>query len=156
MKFMRMAFLEYIPEREGGWDVSKEWKDVFSGGEKQRVALFLILFYHKPKFAILDEVIQATSAVSSDVEGSLYNNAKDLEITLITISHRPSLLKYHTYSLNILGNDGAWELNELGMEGDEKLVSVEDEIKQIREQLNNVPQLMKRLEIINKELCEIK
>ncbi|RKP15778.1 hypothetical protein ROZALSC1DRAFT_18355, partial [Rozella allomycis CSF55] len=130
----------------------KEWKDVFSGGEKQRVA-FARLFYHKPKFAILDE---ATSAVSSDVEGSLYNNAKDLEITLITISHRPSLLKYHTYSLNILGNDGAWEFNELGMEGDEKLVSVEDEIKQIREQLNNVPQLMKRLEIINKELCEIK
>jgi ATP-binding cassette, subfamily D (ALD), peroxisomal long-chain fatty acid import protein len=31
--------LGYLPEREGGWFTRKEWRDVLSGGEKQRVSL---------------------------------------------------------------------------------------------------------------------
>lgn len=34
---MKLVYLDYIPEREGGLDAVKGWKDVFSGGEKQRV-----------------------------------------------------------------------------------------------------------------------
>ena len=30
--------LAYLPEREGGWGTRKEWRDVLSGGEKQRVS----------------------------------------------------------------------------------------------------------------------
>ena len=37
MRYLTAAHLTYIPAREGGWDTIKEWKDVFSGGEKQRV-----------------------------------------------------------------------------------------------------------------------
>lgn len=50
------------------------------------------LFYHKPQFAILDE---CTSAVSVDVEDSMYRYCRQENITLFTVSHRRSLWKHH-------------------------------------------------------------
>ena len=35
--------LGYLVEREGGWGRRKEWRDVLSGGEKQRVCVLLCL-----------------------------------------------------------------------------------------------------------------
>lgn len=92
--------LSYLPLREGGWDSRKEWKDVLSGGEKQRMA-FARLLYHEPTFGIIDE---GTSAVSSDVEGLLYEKAKEKGITLVTISTRVSLKRYHVYNLWLAGH----------------------------------------------------
>lgn len=77
------ARLGYLPEREGGWDTRKEWKDVLSGGEKQRMAIARLL-YHEPMYAFVDE---GTSAVSSDVEGLLYERAKARGISKSIIRH---------------------------------------------------------------------
>jgi hypothetical protein len=36
---LKHVHLAYLPDREGGLDTRKEWKDILSGGEKQRVSL---------------------------------------------------------------------------------------------------------------------
>ena len=145
------AHLGYLPLREGGWNVRKEWKDVFSGGEKQRMAMAR-LFYHEPRYAFIDE---GTSAVSSDVEGLLYEIAKEKGITLITISTRASLKKYHTYNLTLgMESDGEqWRLERIGTEK-EKL-GVEKELQELRKRLDKVEEWKLRREEIEKELSEV-
>lgn len=61
------------------------------------------LLYHRPKFAILDE---CTSAVSKEAEGDIYLHYKRAGITLITVSHRESLMTYHNWLLKLDGEGG--------------------------------------------------
>jgi ATP-binding cassette, subfamily D (ALD), member 3 len=95
--YLRYVQLDYLVDRDGwdGWDTVRDWKDVLSGGEKQRLALAR-LFFNRPLYGILDE---CTSAVSVDVEGSMYELCREMGITLFTISHRKSLWRHHQYVL---------------------------------------------------------
>ncbi|KAJ6016302.1 hypothetical protein N7540_010893 [Penicillium herquei] len=149
-KILDAAHLGYLPKREGGWDARKEWKDVLSGGEKQRMGMAR-LFYHEPRYAFLDE---GTSAVSSDVEGLLYERAKERGITLITISTRASLKKYHTFNLSLgMGEGDEWEFERIGTEK-EKL-GVEKELQELRKRLGKVDEWKRRREEIEQELCKV-
>ena len=143
--------LGYLPEREGGWNVRKEWKDVLSGGEKQRMA-FARLLYHEPRYAVIDE---GTSAVSSDVEGLLYECCKDRGITLLTISTRVSLKKYHEWNLDLgQGEEGdEWIFDRIGTE--EEKEGVERELESLRERLAQVEGWRKRRDEIDAELGKV-
>jgi ABC-type uncharacterized transport system fused permease/ATPase subunit len=46
---------------------------------------FARLFFHKPKFAILDE---STSGLDRENEDLVYENLNKLGITLISVAHR--------------------------------------------------------------------
>ncbi|KAK4236285.1 peroxisomal long-chain fatty acid import protein 2 [Achaetomium macrosporum] len=148
---LELAHLGYLPEREGGWDTRKEWKDVLSGGEKQRLAIARLL-YHEPQYAFIDE---GTSAVSSDVEGLLYETCKEEGITLITISTRASLKKYHTYNLVLgLGPEGnEWEFQRIGTESEK--MHVERELQELRDRLAQVDKWKARRAEIERELQQV-
>lgn len=143
-KIMRMVHLEHIVERDTFHEI-KDWTDILSGGEKQRMAVAR-LFYHKPKYALLDE---CTSAVSIDVESNIYQTAIDMGITLLTITHRPTLWKFHTHILQFDGQ-GFWEFSELNCTSRLDLKKEKEELLKKPDTIENTA----RLKEINQELGE--
>ncbi len=136
-QILQILEIESIVDRQGGWDAIEEWRDVFSGGLQQRIAMAR-LFYHKPKYAILDE---CTSSVTLEIEKKMYDTAKGLGTTLMTVSHRRSLWKYHTRILQFDGQ-GGYIFTHLNAE---KRLRLEDEKEEIDLQLRAVPEIERRV-----------
>ncbi|KAF7597619.1 hypothetical protein BBP40_000097 [Aspergillus hancockii] len=126
-----------VVDRPGGWDAEEEWRDVLSGGLQQRIAMAR-LFYHRPKFAILDE---CTSSVTLEIERVMYETAKKLGTTLMTVSHRRSLWQYHK---KILQFDGQGGYVFTGLDWERRL-KLEDEKEELDLHLRAVPELERRL-----------
>lgn len=90
----------YPPEKEINWG------EELSLGEQQRLGMAR-LFYHKPRFAILDE---CTSAVTTDMEERFCAKVRAMGTSCITISHRPALVAFHDVVLSLDG-EGGWRVN---------------------------------------------
>ena len=120
-----------------GLDIEAEWTDILSTGNQQRIAAAR-LFYHRPKYAILDE---CTSSLTFDVEKAMYDGAKRLGITLMTVSHRRSLWRYHGWILQFDGQ-GGYVFTRL--DADRRL-KLEDEREELDLQLRAVPEIEKRI-----------
>ncbi|XP_068610264.1 lysosomal cobalamin transporter ABCD4 [Brachionichthys hirsutus] len=110
IQFLELAGVSSLLRRTGGLDESVDWNwyDVLSPGEMQRLC-FARLFYLQPIYAVLDE---ATSALTEEAEAQLYRTCKHLGMTLVSLGHRSSLVKYHDVQLKLCGG-GQWELTNL-------------------------------------------
>ncbi len=95
-----------LAERSGGLDAEADWEKILSVGEQQRLAIARVLVT-KPRYAMLDE---ATSALDSANEAHLYSLLAETETTLVSVGHRPSILKYHEQVLELRG-EGEWKLH---------------------------------------------
>lgn len=136
-QILSVVEIESIIDRPDGWDAEQEWTDVLSGGLQQRIAMAR-LFYHAPKYAILDE---CTSSVTLEIERVMYDEAKRLGITLMTVSHRRSLWKYHK---NILQFDGQGHYIFTKLDADRRL-QLEDEKEELDLQLRAIPHIEQRI-----------
>lgn len=105
---LQLVNLASLPDRVGGFDVELNWSDVLSLGEQQRLA-FARLLVTRPRYAILDE---ATSALDPKNEANLYRQLQSTATVFISVGHRPSLLQYHKYVLELEG-DSNWRLTSV-------------------------------------------
>ncbi|CAI4044396.1 ATP-binding cassette long-chain fatty acid transporter PXA2 SKDI_11G0330 [Saccharomyces kudriavzevii IFO 1802] len=84
------------------FSIIRNWSEELTIGVQQRLAMAR-MYYHKPKFAVLDE---CTSAVAPEMEQQMYENAQKFGISLISVCHRTSLWHFHNYLLKFDGKGG--------------------------------------------------
>ena len=96
-----------IVARCGGFDAELDFGKVLSVGEQQRLAVARVLLT-KPHYVVLDE---ATSALDVKNEETLYAQLKATSSTIVSVAHRPSLIKHHKHVLEVVG-DGTWHLGQ--------------------------------------------
>lgn len=97
--------LSDLEVRCGGFDHELDFEKILSVGERQRLAFARVLL-KKPRYVLLDE---ATSALDRENEEALYDQLASLSTTIVSVTHHPALVKYHSQILE-LKPDGEWSL----------------------------------------------
>jgi len=113
LSYVEVEYLVDAAALEGKLLEEADWAVKLSLGEQQRLGIARLL-YHRPRFAILDE---CTSSMSKDMERWLFEVARELGISCVTITHRPALQEYHHQMLKLTGDLSedakGWELVDL-------------------------------------------
>lgn len=126
------------------WDTVRNWDEELLVGAQQRLAMAR-LYYHQPKFAVLDE---CTLAVLPSMEQFMYEHAQKLGILLLSVAHRPALWHYHNFLLKFDGKGGY----VFGPLDAEKRLKLEEERLKLEKSLRDVPTMRERLAELEKVL----
>lgn len=102
---LKLVNLSELAVRSGGLDVEHDWRQKLSLGEQQRLTMARLIMA-RPKYAFLDE---ATSALDPENEQLLYSLLAGVGATVISVGHRPSLVRHHAKVLQLTG-DGGWRI----------------------------------------------
>jgi putative ATP-binding cassette transporter len=113
LRMLAQVRLPALAERHGGLDVEKDWSRILSLGEQQRIAFARVLA-NRPSHVFLDE---GTSAVDLATEEHLYGLLIESGATIVSVAHRPSLVRLHDTILDLRA-DG-WSLTEVAEEATE-------------------------------------
>ncbi len=95
-------------------DVERDWSQVLSPGEQQRLAFGRVLA-NRPRLVFLDE---ATSATDTGLEHSLYQLLRrELpQAMVVSVGHRETLQAFHDQVLDVM-RGGDWQLKARAGEG---------------------------------------
>lgn len=102
---LKAVNLSDLPKRIDDFDRKVDLTAMLSLGEQQRLAFARLLLFN-PNYAILDE---STSALDLKNEHLLYQQLASRNITVLSVGHRPTLVKYHSLVLQ-LKKDQSWQL----------------------------------------------
>ena len=103
---LELVNLSGLVEFCGGFDMDYDFDNILSVGERQRLA-FARVFLKNPPYVLLDE---ATSALDRENESALYKKLVAASRTIVSVSHHPDLVQYHSQVLELKG-DGDWRLH---------------------------------------------
>lgn len=103
---LKQVNLPDMVERCGGFDSQLDFEKILSVGERQRLAFARVLL-NRPQYVLLDE---ATSALDRKNESELYQKLTATSITLVSVSHHPALVKFHSQVLQLQA-EGNWQLH---------------------------------------------
>lgn len=121
-RILDIVDLHELPARMGGLEAVCDWGDTLSLGEQQRLS-FARLLIAKPQLAIIDE---GSSALDLAGEKRMYDKLRELNTSVVSIGHRPSLLKYHDTMLRLGKKTDAhgrnWLVESISQEAREKVV----------------------------------
>lgn len=126
-QILEQVNLAGLDERFGGFDAQRDWAEVLSLGEQQRLT-FARLLLNKPNVVILDE---ATSALDLDNEERLYQHLQALQsqssdavgTTFLSVGHRSTLANYHQAVLK-LSQDKTWQIDRTLLSPEEPLLKL--------------------------------
>ena len=97
-----------LAQLTGRLDEEQHWAQQLSGGEQQRIA-FARALLHRPDWLFMDE---ATASMDETAEARLYDLLRGQlpGTTVISIGHRPSLMRFHDQRIEIRREAGVGQV----------------------------------------------
>jgi len=105
IKLLSEVGLEYLLQQFQDMKEVRNWSQVLSVGEQQRLGIARVLFHH-PSIVIMDE---STSAIDEPNEEKVFLALKKRGIGLLSVAHRSTVKKFHD-SLFLIDRNGNWNL----------------------------------------------